>query len=171
MEKVVIYSNYAVDRMGNVYSLRKNKQLKPKKNWDGYLRIQLWDHGDCKYVSIHRLVAEAFIPNPENKPFINHINGIKNDNRIENLEWCTQRENINHAFKTGLSQKCPKNFKALSKPVEQWTIDGKYVKTYPSTMEVERCLGIAHTNVSACCTGKMKTAGHFIWKFAETCID
>lgn len=171
MEKVTIYNNYAVDRTGNVYSLRKNKQLTPKKNWDGYLRIQLWNHGDCRYVSIHRLVAEAFIPNPDNKPFINHKNGIKSDNRVENLEWCSQKENINHAFETGLSHKCPKNFKFTSKPVEQWTVDGKYIKTFPSQMEVERVLGIYHTHVSACCIGKAKTAGHFVWKFAETCID
>lgn len=171
MEKVAINKNYAVDREGNVYSLRKNKRLTPKKNWDGYLRIQLWDHRHCEYVSIHRLVAQAFIPNPKNKPFINHKNGIKSDNRVENLEWCTQKENIQHAHKTGLSKKCPKNWKVLSKPIEQWTVDGKYIKTFPSQMEIERELGIPHTNISACCKGKMKTAGHYVWKYAKTCID
>lgn len=171
MEKVVINKNYAVDRLGNVYSLRKNKRLTPKQNWDGYLRVQLWEHGKCEYVSIHRLIAKAFIPNPENKPFINHKNGVKSDNRVENLEWCTQKENIKHAHKTGLSKKCPKNWKVLSKPVEQWTVDGKYVKTFPSQSEVERELGIPHTGVSACCKGKLKTAGHYVWKYAKTCID
>lgn len=171
MEKVAINKNYAVDHQGNVYSLRRNKRLTPKNNWDGYLRVQLWDHQKCRYVSIHRLVAMAFIPNPENKPFINHKNGIKTDNRVENLEWCTQKENIKHALDNGLSKKCPKNWKVLSKPVEQWTVDGKYVKTFPSQMEIERELGISHTNISACCKGKTKTAGHYVWKYAKTCID
>lgn len=167
MTRVKINPYYEVDEEGNVYSVRKNKKLTSKTNWDGYLRIQLWDHGVCQFVSIHRLVAQAFIPNPENKPFVNHKNGCKSDNRVANLEWCTQKENIKHAFDTGLSHKCPKNFAATSKSVAQFTVDGEYIRTFPSTMEVERQLGIAHTNVSACCKGKVKTAGHYKWKYVE----
>jgi len=82
-------------------SIEKGRIMKLKKD-NGYLRIVLRKNGEQKNLAIHRLVAQAFIQNPENKPEINHINGIKTDNRIENLEWCTQKENCEHAFKIGL---------------------------------------------------------------------
>lgn len=166
-------ANYAVDELGNVYSMRRNKQLTAKLNHDGYLRIQLWKNQKCEYISIHRLIAETFIPNPENKPFVNHINGIKGDNRVENLEWCTQKENIKHAFDTGLSRHRPKNWKVLSKKVEQYDLDGNLLNTWLSTMDVERTLGINHVYISkACKTGK--TYGNskgYVWKYSETSND
>lgn len=169
---------YEVDTEGNVYSLRFNRKLSPKNNWDGYLRIQLWDHGKCQYVGIHRLIAEAFIPNPENKPFINHKNGNKQDNRVENLEWCTQQENIVHAWKTGLS-KSHMNHPKQSAKVLQFSYDGQtLIKEWPSQMEVERQLGINHVNVSHSCRCNLDVfrkrpsrAGGFVWRFAETCND
>lgn len=138
--------NYGVTEDGKVFSVARNCELSPKRNHDGYLRIQLWEHGKCQFVSIHRLVAEAFIPNPDNKPFVNHIDGDKQNNRVENLEWCTQQENIKHAWATGLS-KSHKNMNG--KPVRQLTLDGELVRIFPSSMEVERVLGISHTNISA----------------------
>lgn len=169
---------YEVDDEGNVYSLRRNRKLSPKHNWDGYLRIQLWDHGKCKFVSIHRLVAEAFVPNPDNKPFINHKNGNKQDNRAENLEWCTQQENIVHAWKTGLS-KSHMNHPNQSVKVLQFSYDGKtLIKEWPSQMEVERQLGINHVNVSYSCkrnsdvnARRLSRASGFVWRFAKTCND
>lgn len=138
--------NYGVTEDGKVFSVARNCELSPKRNHDGYLRIQLWEHGKCHFVSIHRLIAETFIPNPDNKPFVNHIDGNKQNNRVENLEWCTQQENIKHAWATGLS-KSHKN--KNGKPVRQLTLDGELVRIFPSTMEVERVLGISHTNISA----------------------
>jgi len=78
------------------------KILKWMYNVHGYLVVELRNNGDRKGGFSHRLIAQAFIPNPENKPEINHINGIKDDNRIENLEWCTKLENIQHSCRTGL---------------------------------------------------------------------
>ena len=162
-------TNYEISDKGDVKSLRKNKILTPKKNHDGYLRIQLWDHGKCRFVSIHRLVAEAFLENPNNLPFVNHKNGIKNDNRVENLEWVTQKENIGHSWKTGLS-KSQLNNKATSKAIIQLDFDGNVVKIYPSTMEIERNLGIAHSNISYACKHNKKIKG-FYWKYVETSND
>jgi hypothetical protein len=158
---------YQVSNLGNIKSVNKNKILSPKHNHDGYLRIQLWRKQHVIFVGIHRLVSEAFIENPDNKPFVNHINGIKNDNRLENLEWCTQRENINHAWKNGLS-KSQINGKH-SKAVDQLDLNGNYIKTFASQMEVERQLGIPHTQVSAVCLNKKNynTAGGYKWRFSE----
>ena len=158
---------YQVSNLGRVVSLRKNKILTPKKNWDGYFRIQLWRYNQNVYIGIHRLIAEAFIPNPKNKPYINHKNGIKTDNRVENLEWCTQLENIKHAIKMGLKKPCPKNWRVSSKPIVQLTLNGEFVKEYPSQMEVERVLGINHSNVSAACKGKIKTLKGYVWRYAK----
>lgn len=157
-------SNYCVNEQGEVLSLRKNKVLSPKRNWDGYLRVQLWEHNSCEYVSIHRLVAEEFIPNPMNKPFVNHIDGNKSNNSVNNLEWCTQQENIQHAWDTGLS-KTHLNSK-LSKAVWQCDRLGDKIKMFPSTMEVERQLGINHVNVSYACKHNSFAHG-YRWKYDE----
>lgn len=98
--------SYQISNLGRVKSFKKhyeNRILKPTTNYKGYLKITLHiDVRSMKTLSIHRLVAQAFIPNPENKPQVNHINCIKTDNNITNLEWCNNSENQIHAFKNGL---------------------------------------------------------------------
>jgi len=101
---------YSVSNLGRVRNdepyRRTNRNpdgiLKPKKNKWGYFWVGLYKNGKRKYFFFHRLVAIAFIPNTKNKPYINHKNLIKTDNRVENLEWCTQKENIQHAIKNGI---------------------------------------------------------------------
>lgn len=103
------YENaYKVSNYGRIVSLSKQincyqEKLKSFELCKGYPRVSLWNNGKGKHFFIHRLVAEAFIPNPDNKPHINHINGIKTDYSINNLEWCTPKENIEHSIRTGLA--------------------------------------------------------------------
>lgn len=95
-------NDYLISSKGRVYSLKRKTYLKPHKNRDGYLRVWLYKNNKKKMVFIHRLVACAYIPNPLNKPQVNHENGIKNDNRVENLSWMTRSENMKHCYDIGL---------------------------------------------------------------------
>jgi hypothetical protein len=158
---------YLVSNIGNIKSVKRDKILTPKKNHDGYLRIQLWKNNKAVFVSIHRLVAESFIPNHENKPFVNHIDGTKNNNLVENLEWVTQSENVRHAWNNGF---CGGSINGKhSKAVDQYDLNGNYINTYPSTMEVERQLGIPHSQISNVCKKKKNynTAGGYKWQYSE----
>lgn len=108
MKEIEINKDYFVDEYGNVYSNKKNKlkQLKPILTKYGYYEVHLYGE-ISKRCKIHRLVAEAFIPNSENKPEINHIDGNKLNNNVSNLEWCTTKENMKHARDTGLNTSIP----------------------------------------------------------------
>lgn len=97
------YKDYGVNTKGEVISFRSNKKLRSKID-KGYERVALSKNNKRKFFPVHRLVAIAFIPNPENKPCINHKNGVKTDNMVENLEWCTYSENTLHAYATGLEK-------------------------------------------------------------------
>lgn len=92
---------YTVDYIGNVYG-NTGKRLRPAKDKKGYLRVGLMIHGKLCTKKVHRLIAEAFIPNPQNKPCVNHIDGNKENNWVSNLEWVTYKENTKHAIDNGL---------------------------------------------------------------------
>ena len=98
------YSNYLISRDGRIYSRNVKRLLKPATDKDGYLRVALSVEKIPHYLRVHRLVADTYIPNPFNKPVINHLNGVVTDNRVENLEWATVQENAIHAVRTGLSK-------------------------------------------------------------------
>ena len=96
------FPNYQMSNLGNVWSKKTNRILKPYKTNRGYLTVGFWLDGKKKRLSIHRLVAQAFLTNPQNFPEVNHINGYKRDNSLNNLEWVSGSANIAHAYRSGL---------------------------------------------------------------------
>lgn len=103
--KIPGYSNYFINSNGEIYSKLSNKMMKTQTNRYGYLQVMLYNNHKGKLLTIHRLVAQTFIPNPENLPQVNHKNGVKTDNRVENLEFCTAAYNNQHAWDNGLKEK------------------------------------------------------------------
>lgn len=173
------FPDYYITDTGDVYSRQTHynpngriKKLKPWVNKYGYKFVDLVKNGKKTHKSVHRLVAEAFIPNPKNKPQINHINGIKADNRVENLEFCTCSENITHTFRVlhrpkpvGMSGKFGKDC-PLSKIVFQIK-DGKIIDEFYGISQAGRETGINFRYISSCCLGKRKQAGGYQWKYKE----
>jgi len=108
MKEIKNYENYIVSKDGRVYNIITNKKLKPTPDTRGYLQVKIYKNGKGLTKKIHRIVAEAYLPNPENKPQINHIDGIKINNQLSNLEWISCTDNMIHSWKIGLRNHCRK---------------------------------------------------------------
>ena len=130
----------------------------------GYKRVGLSKNGVSKTYQVHRLVANAFIPNPNNYPVIDHINTIRDDNRVENLRWVTHSENNRNEITVNKHIGMLINRKDQSKKVYQYSIDGVLVEIYPSLMECGRN-GFCYQHVSKCCNGERKTHKGYLWSF------
>lgn len=142
------------------YIVRKERILKTNKSRDGYLRVTLCNNKENIMYFVHRLVAQTFLDNPNNYKEVNHKDENKQNNRAENLEWCTRKYNVNYG----------KRILKTQKKVLQYDKNGKLIKEWNSTMDIQRKLNIANTIISACCLNKKyrKTAGGYVWKYKDT---
>lgn len=166
------------NRWGKIDRVVKERILKQTKVSGGYLRVVLCKNGICKTFLVHRLVAQAFIPNPNNLPEINHRDENKQNNCIDNLEWCTYKYNSNYGTsKKRISEKHKgkilnpehkrkiANSKSIS--IVQYDKHMNVIAIWTSSKEVEKLTGINAGNISKACKGKRKTAGGFVWKYNE----
>ena len=158
-----------VNGMNDSKRFVKCRVLKPQKDGGGYLIVSLYKDGKIKTHTVHRLVAEAFIPNPENLTEINHIDEDKTNNVVTNLEWCNRKYNINHGTRNKRVSASMTNGKLSKKPI-QLTLDYIFVKEWESTAECHRN-GFNSSHVSACCRGvygkQCNVYKGFRWMYAE----
>lgn len=163
------YENYEISNQGRIRN-RAGHILKPYTKPDGYVCIKLSKNDIRKHFRIHRLVAQAFIPNPENKEFVDHINGIRNDNRVENLRWCTRSENNNFELARKHNSESKKNSEKLialanarKKKVRCIELD----IVFDSITEAGEKTGVNFRNISSVCKGRRKTCGGYHWEYVE----
>ena len=158
---------YQVSNCGRIKSLPRNGTIKAERilkqtiDSTGYLIVGLHKNNKAKKVCVHWVVANAFIPRRENDEVINHIDGNKYNNKLSNLERCTQSHNVKESFRLGLEK--PYN----EKKVLQYDLSGKFLKEWKSGAEAGRQLKISQGNIRACCRKVAKTAGKYIWRFKE----
>lgn len=175
------YERYTVDERGRIYSSISDRYLKPNITKLGYCSVELFEkNGKSKRLLVHRLVAAAFIPNPNNYTEINHKDENPLNNCVDNLEWCTHLYNMNFGTLqerkrkslTGfyeserIKETARKNGAKRSKAVLQFMRDGHFVARYNSAAEASRITGADHAHIIECCNGKRyKTVNNYIWKF------
>ena len=148
--------NYTININGEVTNIKTNKVLKQYINQRRVL-VELWKNNKKKHFLVHRLIAKAFIPNPDNKPQINHINGNSLDNRIENLEWVTDSENKYHAYQNNLkSPKCIAVF--------QYDLNGNRIKKFRSILDAYKETKVDRKSIKLNLKNKYKQAGGYVWK-------
>lgn len=138
----------------------KEKILKPQIRPNGYLIISLCKEGHQKTLSIHRLVAEAFIPNNQCLDTVNHKDEVKTNNAVTNLEWMSKRDNLNYGTR---NERIGEMFSKQVQMFDKQT--GELLATFPSLREAERITGISSGSISKCCNGKLKSAGGFNWRY------
>ena len=141
------------------------KELKPTMS-QRYLYVKLYKNAKPRTIRLHRIVAEAFVPNPMHKPQVNHINGNRLDNSVGNLEWCTSSENLRHAYKTGLKD-IEDSMRKIRKKVLQLDMDGNAVREWRSMSDAARELGLQVSNISHCCKGRIRSTGGYRWELVS----
>ena len=172
---------YQVSNLWNVKSLNyrktwKEKLLKLNKDKDWYSVCSIYINWKVKILKCHRLVARAFIPNPESKKEVNHKNWIKDDNRIENLIWNTRSENMLHSYNILNNNSWFKKNRTISlkkynwtpniKKVNQYDLDWNFIKTWDCIMDIQRELSVFSSNIVNVCRWINKTSWWYIWKYA-----
>lgn len=173
---VLGYPDYLIYEDGRIWSNKTNKFLKPSCTIRGYKNIELFNDKGSKRFWIHRLVANAFLPNPDNLPQVNHKDENPLNNCVDNLEWCTAKYNMNYGNgaktrhqKIDYSRPCfrenaIKNGKRVARPVSMYSLDGQFIKTFESATEASRQTGINVTNITRAVRTKYN-AGGYAWKY------
>lgn len=172
---------YQVSNIGNVRSVThttvhrdgkvvryEGKTLTPHNGDNGYKCVNLSKNGLVNLANVHRLVAETFLPKDDGKNVVNHKDGNKHNNTVENLEWVTCSENSKHAVRTGLLNMEPlivAGSTARKKRIAQIDASGKTVKVFDSAVEAARQLGLSTGNISSCANGSRNTTGGYRWQF------
>lgn len=170
---------YEISNLGNLKSLKKNGKNKecikipiinPRSKYRQFVLYK-----QCKRFTgyYHRIVANLFIPNPDNLPEVNHIDGDKSNNSVDNLEWCTKAYNRQHALRLGLWKHTDSHKKATSdfnkrtksKPVLQYDKNGNFIQEFPSTDTAATAIGGGQGNIVMCCNGKYKTVKGFVFRY------
>ena len=171
---------YHISDSGELYSVRANKVLKYNVDPDGYRYYVLCVSGERHTIKAHRLVALAFIPNPDNKPAIDHINGNKTDNRVCNLRWVTNKENSHNPITLKTLQENGKaNISKLIKASKERGFGRKAVEVYKGKMLVgvfesqrlaAECIGVGEGHISSCLSGKRKQTHGYTFKRVDVKI-
>lgn len=170
---------YMVSNYGRIRSLERTVKNRTNKVADkilklsdrnGYKYIQLCKNNEKPFHPVHRIVANNFIPNTHNKPHVNHIDGNPSNNNVSNLEWCTPSENELHSYrvlgKVPYSKGKIGKYAMRKKPVNQYSLDGVFIRKFDNMADIRRMLGIDDTGICKVAKGKQKTAGGYKWEYA-----
>lgn len=149
---------------GYGYKFAVDRIRKPTVLLNGYLEAQLHKDGKTTVKMLHRLVAEAFIPNPDNLPQVNHKDEDIQNNCVENLEWCTAKYNANYGNR---QKKCRESSKKYYKPVNQYDLDGNFIKKWECIADASKALGIIDSQISRVCKHTNITAGGYKWEYVN----
>ena len=156
--KIDGFEKYEVSNLGRVRNAKSGRILKPHLIQSGYLKHSLYGYDKRENLLLHRILATAFIDNPEGKPCVNHIDENKLNNDLSNLEWCTVRENLVHGTRMKrIAEKC-------FKKVIQLDLNGNVLSEFESMTQAEQETGVFASNISHCCNGRAKSAGGFKWR-------
>ena len=174
--KLAVNKNYSINENGEVKNNKTNKLLKQSQHKNGYMSVSIKiTNGSYKQYYVHRLVAEAFLPNLNNLTDVNHKDYNKQNNSVENLEWCSRSDNLKHSYnyenhnknRKHVKELAAKNHEKMKIKVMQRTLSGEFVAEYNSMREAEEKTGIPIQNISSVTSGKRRSAGGYIWEKSD----